>query len=178
MSQVEGNGNEAGGVRGFIDRHRGIVAGVMVAIIATVLFVQFRPAPAGKMFLTTDDGKTHFSHDYAVPPVMVDGKEAVQAVVFTCGAGTQPFVGYMIRYTPEGKAKATANATTGPRPTGAGWPEGVEVKKPGEGDWVSTSGGPGGAPAAGAAMRKGLLTVDKITTITCSGGGFALPLSP
>lgn len=109
---------------------------VLVVLLLAVLWSQLRsPGVAsgaeGSLYFTTDDGKTTFvdSADKA-PPFTVDGKTAVQAVMFTCPHSPKPFVGYLRR----GSADARQ---AGLQPT-------YELKRPGEATWVSVRSREGG----------------------------------
>ena len=90
-------------------------------------------------YYTVDDGATWFK-DVAnrVPPFEAKGKEAVRAYLFTCDKRKTKFVGYLLRFTAEEKAKLDATAGQ-PLPDVKTLGEGVEVKVPqnGSGAWVS-----------------------------------------
>jgi hypothetical protein len=94
-------------VREWLNKNRKwSTAGAMaVAVIGIGLTIyQLLPEPAEtKAWFTTDDGKTWFKDsNRLVPPFQRDGKEAVLAKVYECTG--KPFVAYMLKYTPEGKA--------------------------------------------------------------------------
>ena len=68
------------------------------------------------------------------------GKEAVQAMIYTADGGATKFVGYLLRYTAEGKLKmkirlSDPKAEMVPIP-----PEWTEVKRPGSGWWTPGTG--------------------------------------
>lgn len=95
---------------------------------------------APQAFYTTDDGKTYFADDASHGFSYVhNGQPAVQAAVYTCDGGKTCFVGYLRRSTPG--APPAAN-TTDPTKPGYVSPileqmiHGIQVKKPGEGEWL------------------------------------------
>lgn len=93
------------------DRRKvGIAAGAMlIALAAVVIIVTNRPpqqADLQKAFFTHDDGKTWFAASaYSVAPFEHDGKEAVQAMVFSYAKGSKQFCAYLTKFTPEGKKR-------------------------------------------------------------------------
>ena len=95
-------------------------------------------------YYTIDDGKTYFPDSYdKVPPFEKDGKQAVIAKVFRdLDNKGDPFVGYLQRYSAAGKKmvedrlKAAGGGSMAPM---EGLAPPVEYKKPGEGNWVSSS---------------------------------------
>ncbi len=125
----------------------GATAGIIVLALGFILYQSFGssgPSIPTKSFFTTDDGATYFADDIKlVPPFEKDGKQAVQAFVYTCDGGKTKFVAYLQRYTPEAKkiveSVRGANAND---PAAIGKLEeaqitGIEVKKPGDKDWVN-----------------------------------------
>lgn len=86
-------------------------------------------------------------------------------MVFSCDGGATKFVGYLVRYTPEGKSQlevALKRGILGP-------PSGQQVKRPGDDTWldVSTT-----RPTAGPSATD-------ITRVQCPGGhGRPLLLNP
>jgi hypothetical protein len=132
-----------------------MIAAVLLLLVAAVFIGSrlLRSDGSGdrfeKMWITTDDGKT-FSLASArnLPPYTVDGKEAVQAMVFE-SKGTR-FVGYMRKLTPEGKRQAEERQRTNKNitafNTGSDNAALVLLKKPGGAKWA-TSLEPAGASA-------------------------------
>lgn len=83
-------------------------------------------------YFSVDDGKTFFAANGAnVPPFNYEGKTAVRANVYACGS--QKFVAYLDRYTPDAQKILQANKQI------PAWVEdrGREVKRPGDPKWVS-----------------------------------------
>lgn len=72
-----------------------------------------RPAPplrkpmSGDFFFTVDDGATFYVDTGKIPPYRFRDKEAVRAMVFQADGGA-PFVGYLMKFTPEAKKKMDA----------------------------------------------------------------------
>jgi hypothetical protein len=99
----------------------------------------------GNDFITTDDGKT-FSLDSSqeLPPFTVNGKTAYRAYVYTCDGGKTKWVGYIQRYTPEGKKLALKmreqqRTAKGPPQLNPTLLENIEIKRPGDAQWVRQS---------------------------------------
>lgn len=127
------------------------LVGVVIVFAAVLVFLQLRStgaAPAagnvGKVFFTNDDGKTWFIDDAKnIPPFQKDGKEVVRAYVYRTGDGTE-FVGFLERYSPEGKQildkalslPAEQQQFEDPFLTVSAM---VQWKKPGAAGWVSVS---------------------------------------
>lgn len=89
---------------------------------------------SGKIWLTTDDGKTFFPSDGAVQvPTMINGKEAVRAHVYTTDGGKTKTTYYLERMQPEVKKKADSKPAVFDPMAAVG---GVEVKRPGEAQWI------------------------------------------
>jgi hypothetical protein len=89
------------------------VGAIVIALLA--IFYDLRgghssrpPANAGagadKNFYSADNGETYFEDDAGkIPPFDYNGQPAYRAAVFQCGH--KKFVGYLIRYDPDTKAK-------------------------------------------------------------------------
>jgi len=163
------------GLRESINNHKRTTAGVIsvivlgvVALLAWQLTASSSGASGerGQLYFTTDDGATTFTAPAnRLPPFDYNGKQAVQAVMFSSDGGKTKFVGYLERYSagakqqmeaakeaskPGGKMVMSApnrNATT------------IEVKKPGDKTWVDKS------SAAGVAVMR----------VTPPGGGAGAP---
>lgn len=132
-----------GGARARLNEHPVAVGAVVAIAVALVLAIRCWPTPAPRAFYTVDDGQTFFPHAYEVPPFHYAGKEAVQAMVFTADGGKTKFAGYLMRFTPEGKARMqerlrhrSPQEERSPLALPAG---DVQVKRPGGGEWVSQS---------------------------------------
>jgi len=123
----------------------GATIGIIVLTLVLVLYLSMGGGPSvggqvsAKAFFTIDDGKNYFVDDAAkIPPFDYQGKQAVRAYVFSCN-GTKK-VEYLQRYTPEAKKKLEAATANKGRPDFGIMDQvqftGVEVKKPGDKDWV------------------------------------------
>lgn len=117
--------------------------GIVLALAATVWQVWPRAARQERIltqyYFTTDSGRGFFADQITrVPPFVQDGQEASQAMVYKCGWG-KPFVGYLLRYSPEMKKRMDeANARGQPMDPLASQ-RGAEVKRPEDSEWVSLS---------------------------------------
>jgi hypothetical protein len=124
----------------------GILAAVLVAVGAfAVSQLRDKHGPIGsdQVFFSDDDGQSYFRDSAAnLPPFDHNGKTAVGAVVLRCPGGT-PFVAYLQRY--DAQAIALIRdfmkhaRTPNPVPADMLAPPPMEVKKPGEPNWVSNS---------------------------------------
>jgi hypothetical protein len=128
----------------------GYGAGGVVVVLALVLLWMNSgiggggPSAGGEpqRYYSIDEGKTYFA-DAAmkVPPFDKDGKQAVLAHVFRDIDNKIEFVGYLSRYTPEGKKMAeerAAKAAAGDFGAIEGVVIPMEYKRPGESAWVKT----------------------------------------
>ncbi|MDB5325938.1 MAG: hypothetical protein JWM57_1507 [Phycisphaerales bacterium] len=121
-------------------------ATVIIAVVAAAALFWFTQTDttsgiAKRMYYSDDDGKTYFADDTnKVFPFDHNGKQAYRAYVYQ--ASQAPFVGYLARYSEstreqllqlESKASDPAAAATISQLRNSG----VEVKKPGETNWVS-----------------------------------------
>jgi hypothetical protein len=97
--------------------------------------------PEVGFYFTTDDGKTKISMPrQSVPPVMVDGKEAVSIFLFTEDGGLTSRIGFLQKYTPEAKSVIESGLAKGMAISEASMSirdHQILVKKPGETEWVS-----------------------------------------
>jgi hypothetical protein len=166
------------GIRQTLNENPAITAGATGAIIvlAIIFIIVEMHGPRrtvgapGKLFFTDDDGKTWFTDTATkIPPYTDDkGKEAVLCYVYKCGQNGQEFVGYMLKYTPEGqdRMQKALGPPNGPMmdipPTAF---TDTVVKKPGDPDWVNrTQGGD---------------TYNNVMKITCPDGGTDIyPVNP
>lgn len=157
--------SEEGGVRGMMNRKPWLPLGIVGGALAVVLFLSFRPVPKQGAFYTIDDGKTTFQAAPQIPPFEYEGKEAVQAMMVSCDGGNTTYVGYLIKYTPEGKKHQEEIAKRGGGSSGP--PQGLMVKRPGDPEWVEKSmpRGPGAAAAK---------DYDAIINLKCPDGKSAM----
>ncbi len=127
-----------------------LVVLVLLASIVAIVYYQSRSGDrfgAGSAFYTSDDGKSFFEANSSnIPPFTHDGKEAVQALVYTADGGKTRFVGYLMRFTPRGiqyLKESRAKAAASDRPTLPGFDSelqsNTEVKRPGDKTWVKLS---------------------------------------
>jgi len=156
------------GIRESINRNPKVAVGVGAGLVAfTLVFVLFQvmdlsgstrvPSADEHAFFTVDDGKTWFVGDIkTLAPFDHDGKQAVRAYVYECDR--QQFVGWLERYTPEGKKarqQVVEAAKTG-RPDGrlvsVSSMTGREIKRPGDVNWTVANDTP---------------KVEAITTVHC-----------
>ena len=149
----------ATGFRATLNRHPILTAGLVLSLASVCVFWSFHPRPSAKSYYSDDDGATFFAETTQLPPFTRDGKEAVGAMVYRCDENGEPFVGYLYRYTPDGKARTQAMLD---RHRG-GPPIGMEVKRPGAGEWV---------PAMDHRPPKDGTTLggSEVTRIRCPGG--------
>lgn len=94
-------------VREWINKNRqwSVIGALFVAVLGIGFTIyQLLPEPEEtQAWYTSDDGQTWFKDsNRLVPPFERDGREAVLAHVYECDG--KPFVAYMLKYTPEGKA--------------------------------------------------------------------------
>jgi hypothetical protein len=138
------------GIRETLEKKKPLVTGLSTAvIIAAAVFMGWylyprHQKPAGtESYFTDDDGTTWFVDDAKkLPPFTHDGKEAVLAKMYRTDDG-KLFVGYLEKFTDEGKAKAESSKAAPPTRShihtvkaGAVESSGLLVKKPHEGTWV------------------------------------------
>jgi hypothetical protein len=136
-----------------MNQHRGVTIGAACGIIALMLayigYSMFAGNSAGaaggsgapRAYYTDDDGATYFA-DAAdkVTPFDHNGKQAVLAHVFSCDGGSNKFVGWLERFSPEGKKKQ-AEFAKNPAATPEILAMLKEVKPPktGDKDWVNVA---------------------------------------
>lgn len=121
----------------------GVGAFVVLCVIGAAVWWFNREGPnavqseSGRIWMTTDDGKTWFAEDGTkTPPVMINGKEAVRCHVFTNDGGKTKYVLYLERMQPAAKRKMESKTTVfDPMAQIAA----IEVKKPGDAAWVLRS---------------------------------------
>jgi hypothetical protein len=121
-----------------------VVTGVVAARSSVQSPGASAPTLPAKIYFSDDDGKTFFADDSArVAPFDHDGKKAYQAAVFRWPGG-QPFVGYLLAYTPAGKAALealpeTERRTMGPKVLGIRRDQAL-AKRPGDTTWAPLGG--------------------------------------
>ena len=138
------------GIRETLNQNQNLTIGAVAAIIILILALTFWPSrntPGGsnavtKNFYSIDDGKSWFPDDAKkIPPFDHNGKQAVSANVYKCDGKT--FVNHLTRYTPDAKKKMEALAVKAvandPTATESIQLTGLEVKRPGDADWVRSS---------------------------------------
>ena len=111
------------GIRETLNEKPALVTGATIAIVVVILvfiFWQSRPRSAGppatKAYYTADDGATTFEDDLAKAPSFDrGGTVAVQAHMFSCSNGKNPFIGYLERL-PEKMATPSARQSRGHDP--------------------------------------------------------------
>jgi len=141
------------GIRETLNQNPRITTAVTggVVLIALIFIIYQLVGGSGvkiptKAYYTDDDGATWFADDIQkVPPFDHNGKQAVRVYLFKCADG-KPFVAYLERFTPEAKQKVEQvreqmkNGDKNTPPPGPQYEElmmtGVEVKKPGDKQWV------------------------------------------
>lgn len=81
-----------------------VVFGVVMAGAAVMFLSSGRTADrpdVPKFYFTSDDGATHVLRDMTlVPPHASESGELVRAFLFRSRQGGEPFVGYLMKYTP------------------------------------------------------------------------------
>jgi hypothetical protein len=144
------------GLRETLNQNPGLTtAATAIIIVAAIAFVVISMLRGGgevaatngavgtKDYYSDDDGKTFFEDDRTkVPPYDHNGKTACRARLFTCDGGKTKFVGWLERYTPEGKRMMEETIKRA-----AGGPvliedqTGLQLKKPRTGDkgWVTAT---------------------------------------
>lgn len=161
------------GIRETLNRNASVtmtVVGVVTLLLVIWIVIQLWPgAPRGvgnQQFYTADDGQSFFRDSASKPPPFdYNGQQAVRAYVYECNG--KRFVGYMLRFTPEAHKLFAEQIARGDVPAQTEYVVGasnVEVKKPGQTEWVKLS-----------APNDQLL---KATQVTCPDGSFAEPVIP
>jgi hypothetical protein len=133
-------------LRAWVQQHALLVLiaiGIVVAGVAAVQLPKLNRVDrmSATAYYTTDDGATFFQAPVQTPPFKTkDGKEAVAAVLFARGDGSPAFVGYLIRCRADARAAEDRQRQTGAvEGVAGGAPRmvvGMQVKRPGAGEWV------------------------------------------
>jgi len=140
------------GARQYLNDHQalsfGLAGGALMLAIVLILYQGAGSSPAapfeGREWLTVDDGKTFFAADgMLLPPILHEGMTAYRANVFTCEGGKAQWVGYIERYSEQGKAlmkEMREEQKKGglPQPV-TELLEHIEIKRPGDTVWVKQS---------------------------------------
>ena len=139
------------GVREFLRKYAVFLIIPLFLGAILILFSSFRPPPRPNAYFTIDDGASYFVAPLRAAPFTYQGKDAVQAMLFTSDRGASKFIGYLLKYTDDAKPRAEARFSD-PNPAAGQIPaDWTEVKKPGPGSWVKGGGlpvsGPNGMPA-------------------------------
>ena len=152
-------------VREWLNKHPrlagGMAGGCLMAVVGVVAAEmmssrhEIRTASPDHYY-SIDDGKTFFSASGSnIAPFPYKDGTAVRAFVYQCGG--HPFVGYLERYTPEARKLELSGKPLSPE---VEW-YGRELKKPGDGTWVSS---------------KDHQSAMKITAVQCPSGGTDTPV--
>jgi hypothetical protein len=146
------------GIRQKLNDNPSIAIGVAALVIVGAAVVAVRSScyddgtgdprvgPPARMFFTTDDGSSPqpFADDATrIPPFDHDGKPAYRARVYRCPHGKQ-FVAYLERFNEVDRKRLQeaidrTKATEGQMPSPDSFFNAMEVKKPGEKEWVRLS---------------------------------------
>ena len=132
-------------IRETLNAKRGLGVGVGIALLIVAVIVILRSSggpdySVSRMYYSNDDGATYFADDAdRIYPFDHEGKSAYRAYVYRCGDDA-PFVAYLARYNEQTKAKLDQLIAKND-PADAGEiaqlrSSGIEIKKPGEGEWV------------------------------------------
>ena len=135
-------------IRDTFKRRPGVAAAVAIGLFVAagavlVVWANTRREPqrVTRVFYSTADGNTFFADDVnRIYPFDHNGKPAYRAYVYRCGKG-DPFVSYLARYTDAAHARLTQLSGTSTDPDAAAElaqlrSTGVEVKRPGDTEWV------------------------------------------
>jgi len=123
------------------------------------------------LFFSDDDGKTWFTDERTkLAPFDHNGKKAYQAMVYTCDGGKTKFVAYLMRYTPELKAKLEQRRANPQSPQMGAFDmammTGVEIKASGTGDDPKNC------------IKQSDRAANKLRNVGCKNGGTAEPVMP
>ena len=140
----------------WVDQHPRIAIGASGAAVVAAIALAWASWPRGggaavavegpgRAFFSADDGQTWFADDAArIAPFEKDGKEALRAYVFRCGAG-EPFVAALARYTPSARKELEAilarrgDREANPLAIRQLELDGLELKAPGRPGWIKRS---------------------------------------
>jgi hypothetical protein len=157
-------------IRQFLNANPLVVLGLLVLGVGLAVWYAVDAMswpPLNPSFFTTDGGKTYYRKS-GLPPL---SNGAVVAKVFSCDGGKTQFVGYLMKYTEEGKKSAEEMVRRH-----MVWPNnGYLVRKPGDTEWVPASGGMG--PPEGGNGGEGS-TFRQIVQVKCADGSPAMMITP
>jgi hypothetical protein len=136
------------GVREALNSHRGLTIGLALGMLSLAvgfgiwtIFAGNETVAGGTAWFSDDDGKTWFKDDpKKITPFDHNGKQAVMCFVYTKDGGKTQFVAYLMRHQLGWKEKAEGirhsgkDANLRDRMTLMSPP--MEVKKPGDSEWV------------------------------------------
>jgi len=137
-------------IRESINKYPAVSTGVVIAVLAVAIVLILHrsggePVMAGasQTYFSDDDGKTYFADDASkLPPFDHGGRTAYLAGVFQYGNG-KPFVAYLIRYTPEAKAKletfSPAEVNSSDARVNEIKRDGREIQRPGDRKWIAST---------------------------------------
>jgi hypothetical protein len=141
------------GARQLINERPGlsaVVGGILCLASASLILLAQRDGsvrPPRQLFFTTDNGQTFFTDDATrLAPFTHDGREAVQANMFTCDGGRTRFVAYLQKYS-EVYKKAVNNHSHNVSPDVM--KKGMLVKRIDDKNWI-----PLNSPAARKMMQE------------------------
>jgi hypothetical protein len=155
------------GIRETLNKRPRVAAAMTAGLlgVAAAVFIWANkgvPDRVTRAYYSDDDGKTFFDDDVdKIYPFDHGGKPAFRAYVYQCGK-EKPFVHYLGRYTDKAKARMAELMTNATDPEAAGElarlrNTAIEVKKPGEPNWVPLF------SSAGEAMTRHPICADKST---------------
>lgn len=138
------------GIRESLNQNPAVASGAVIGIVVlAMIFLVYNYAGnktpgadgAAQAYFSDDDGKSYFPDDARkVTPFDHNGKSAVLCFVFSCDDSKTKFVGYLQRYTPEGKKMRESQLKpAGPKMGVEEMIIPIEVKKPGDKEWVRTT---------------------------------------
>jgi hypothetical protein len=136
-------------VREFLNEHQktaiGVCAGVVVVVLLAVILRSGTESAAslpGEAYFSDDDGKTWFTAPAdRIVPFDYGGKPAVKAVLFSTDGGKTKFIGYLERYSESARKtlQTSRDGTMVPLNELTAAANDVEVKAPGDAEWVKRS---------------------------------------
>ncbi len=129
--------------RELVNRRPKLAAASIIAIAVLAIGFSFQSSrgpklsgPITQAFFSDDDGKSWFAEDINKPfPFDHNGRQAYRAYVFRCQSG-DPFVGYLASFSDAGAPKGTTAAPTRSEQFGPQKIPVMQVKKPGESNWI------------------------------------------
>jgi hypothetical protein len=133
-------------VREVLERNRGIFGAIGALLLFIAVMSILHQAVGGphrntrllnSAFFSDDDGKTWFLDDVSMlPPFNHHGRTAVRAVVYRYGTGSK-FVGYLEKFPNDQLIQIEAAISANPEQTSHWLSAPMQIKKPGDTDWIS-----------------------------------------